>query len=81
MTKQQAISVKIDDYNYYLLEQEVFASGRKRNRIINDAIRLYIGLQDVRRYIKCTSTHELQANMLRRVLNDNRLYGLEKYIL
>lgn len=53
MVNQIQISVKVDTWLLEELEKEVGVSGKKRNRIINDAIRLYIRHQDARRADRC----------------------------
>lgn len=53
MVNQTAISLKIDSWVLQELDKEVAASGKRRNRIINEAIALYIKYQDARRYDRC----------------------------
>lgn len=53
MVNQTLISLKIDSWVLKELEKEVAASGKRRNRIINEAIALYIKYQDARRYDRC----------------------------
>lgn len=53
MVNQIAISAKIDCWIIEELEKEIAASGKKRNRIINDALRLYFKYQDARRADRC----------------------------
>ena len=50
MVNQIAISAKIDYWINAQLQSEITASGKKRNRIINDALRLYFEYQDARRW-------------------------------
>lgn len=50
MVNQIAISAKIDSWIIDELEKEIVASGKKRNRIINDALRIYFKYQDARRW-------------------------------
>lgn len=49
MVNQIAISAKIDSWIIDELDREIAASGKKRNRIINDALRIYFKYQDARR--------------------------------
>ena len=49
MANQIAISAKIDSWIIDKLDREIAASGKKRNRIINDALSLYFKYQDARR--------------------------------
>lgn len=57
MVSQKPISLKLDPWVLHELEMEVAASGKKRNRIINEAIALYVKYQDARRYDRCCN-HE-----------------------
>lgn len=66
MVSQKLMSLKIDPWVLHELEKEVAASGKKRNRIINDAIALYVKYQDARRYDRCCSHEGNQPD--RRVL-------------
>lgn len=50
MVNQISISAKIDSSIIDELEKEIAASGKKRNRIINDALRIYFKYQDARRW-------------------------------
>ena len=47
--RQKPVLVKIDNDTFYELEQEVSLGYMKRNRIINEAIRMYIDAKDTRR--------------------------------
>lgn len=49
MTTQIMYSVKLDKEVAEMLEQECYATGMKRNRVINIAIAKYIQLLDVER--------------------------------
>lgn len=53
MVNQILISLKIDSRVLQELEKEVAVSGKRRNRIINEAIALYIKYQDARRADRC----------------------------
>lgn len=53
MVTQKPISLKIDTELLQELDEEVRLGWRKRNCIINQAIRLYLSLQDCRRIVKC----------------------------
>lgn len=55
MVNQIAISVKLDSGLLDELEKEVTTSGKRRNRIINEAIALYVKYQDARRADRCCS--------------------------
>lgn len=52
MVTQIPISVKMDAVVLEQLDLEVSVSGVKRNRIINDAVRVYINLLDAKREAK-----------------------------
>ena len=46
---QQPISARLDYDVLHIVDQEVYATGIPRNRIINDAIKLYVAVADARR--------------------------------
>lgn len=52
MITQKPISLKIDCELLEQLDQEVSLGWKKRNAIINDAIRFYLEYKDVYRYEK-----------------------------
>lgn len=60
MVNQEQICLKIDASLLLELNTEVYVSGIKRNRAINDAIRLYIKIRDTQRYLRTTHDQELQ---------------------
>lgn len=62
MITQQAISCKIDCDILAALRAEVAASGKKSNRIINDAINLYIDWVDTCRHIQLSGAPNLEIN-------------------
>lgn len=49
MTNQKAILVKVDNSIYEELEKETRLGYMKRNRLINEAIRMYIDAKDTKR--------------------------------
>lgn len=49
MIRQKPISARVDLEILHQLEQEAFASGYTKNRILNEALALYIWMQDLRR--------------------------------
>ena len=49
MVNQKPISAKLDYEVLHMLEQECYLSGTSKNRIINEAIRAYVAIQDSRR--------------------------------
>lgn len=53
MKRQHPISAKIDIITYAWLVRESQVSGVPKNRIINQAISMYIKLLDTRRRLKC----------------------------
>lgn len=53
MVRQKPISLKIDYELLEMLDKEVSCGWRKRNWHINQAIRIYLELQDCRRLYKC----------------------------
>ena len=74
MVNQKAISAKIEYGVLEQLERESFTSGRKKNRIINDALKMYIDLQDLKRYLGCIKTESQRFNMTYRVLERHGLH-------
>ena len=52
MINQKAISVKIDLHIYQELEDEAKIDWKSRNRIINDAIRMYCDARKLQRTIR-----------------------------
>lgn len=61
MITQKPISLKIDTELLQQLDAEVALGWRKRNYIINRAIRLYLSLQDRRRLIKCIDNADAKS--------------------
>ncbi len=62
MTNQKPMSCKIDNWAYESLKEEAHISGHKANRIINNAIVLYVQWVDMCRRIKCGSAPNLEIN-------------------
>lgn len=52
MITQKAISAKLDLDALEMIDEEANVGRKSRNRIINDAIRLYCNNQDLRRKIR-----------------------------
>lgn len=52
MVRQKQICVKLDKAIFRALEDEAYVKGISRNRIINDAVRMYCELSDARRTSK-----------------------------
>lgn len=52
MVTQKAICVKLDTYTLEQLDKEVSLGWKKRNRIINEAVSLYLELQDRKRRVR-----------------------------
>lgn len=46
---QQAISARLDYDVLHMVDQESYSTGIPRNRIINDALKLYVAVADARR--------------------------------
>lgn len=86
MITQKPISLKIDAKILEDLDKEVTFGWRKRNALINEAIRVYLVLADSRRRIKSYGRIEDQARELEQLIK-KLLPGLfyrnasEKYIL
>lgn len=49
MVNQKAISVRLDYDVLHMVDQEAFTSGIPRNRLINEALKLYVAMADARR--------------------------------
>lgn len=62
MITQTAIGCKLDCDILAALKAEASASGRKSNRIINDALVLYIHWADMCRRIQCNSAPNIEIN-------------------
>ena len=62
MVTQKAISVRIDYGVLKTIEQEQNVSGHNRNRIIHDALIMYIQWADMCRRIHCGSSPNLEIN-------------------
>lgn len=74
MITQKAISAKIDTSLLAELDEEVALGWRKRNWHINQAIRLWLEVQDLNRKIKClvdqsSKELELEEFLRKRVPN------------
>lgn len=62
MVTQKAISVRIDYGVLKSIEQEVSASSHNRNRIIHDALVMYLQWADMCRRINSGSSPNLEIN-------------------
>lgn len=62
MVTQKAISVRIDYGILKALEQEQMASCHNRNRIIHDALVMYLEWVDMCRRINCGSSPNIEIN-------------------
>lgn len=71
MVTQKPISLKIDTELLQDLDAEVALGWRKRNYIINQAIRLYLSLQDTRRLVKCIANPDAKVDEVRGWLKKN----------
>lgn len=74
MITQKAISAKLEHEVLEELERESFTSGKKKNRIINDAIRMYVDMQDLKRYLACIRTESQRFNMTCDILERHGLH-------
>lgn len=63
MITQTAIGCKLDCDILAALKAEAAASGKKTNRIINDAIVMYIHWADMCRHIQRSSAPNIEVNM------------------
>ena len=71
MVTQKPISLKIDTELLQELDAEVALGWRKRNCIINQAIRLYLSLQDCRRIVKCIHNADAKVDEVHAWLKEN----------
>lgn len=71
MVTQKPISLKIDTELLQELDEEVRLGWRKRNCIINKAIRLYLSLQDCRRMIRCIGNPDAKVDEVHGWLKEN----------
>ena len=70
MVTQKAISLKIDTELLEDLDTEASRGWRKRNGIINDAIRYYLKLKDARRLYKAVIIEKNQEEVLNSFLRE-----------
>lgn len=68
MVTQKPISAKIDLSTLEELDLECYVSGRARNRVINDAIKLYIAIQDLARAPFKPTMDELSNQVLKKYI-------------
>lgn len=85
MITQKPISLKINTYLLEELDREVSLGWKKRNALINDAIRTYLILADSRRRIKAHGNVDDQVRELRRLIKrllpgSDFWSAIEKYI-
>lgn len=52
MVRQKVIPLKVDMHLYAELEAEVMIQGKKRNRIINEALSIYFDIIDLNRALR-----------------------------
>lgn len=71
MVTQKPISLKIDTELLQELDEEVRLGWRKRNCIINQAIRLYLSLQDCRREVHCVGDADVKVDIVETWLKKN----------
>ena len=75
MITQKPISLKIDTELLQELDEEVRLGGRKRNWHINQAIALYLEVQDLNRRLKCYHGAALKHDEVERFLRHRVPYG------
>lgn len=80
MITQKAISAKIEHGVLEELERESFTSGKKKNRIINDAIRLYVDMQDLKRYLACVMSDSKRFRMTHTILEKHGLHEILSFV-
>lgn len=62
---QKAISARIDNTTLWILEQETMATGRTRNRMINEGAKMYVKTLDARREYKMHQDAVVRRKILR----------------
>ena len=62
MVTQKPISLKIDTDLLEQLDEEVRLGWRKRNTIINQAIALYLEVQDLNRRVNCYQNEQMKQD-------------------
>lgn len=65
MVNQTAISARIDNYTLWILKQETMATGRTRNRMINEGAAMYVRTLDARREYKLHQDPAIRRKILR----------------
>lgn len=68
MVTQKPISLKIDTELLHELDEETRLGWRKRNWHINQAIALYLEVQDLNRRLKCYQSASLKHDEVERFL-------------
>ena len=68
MVTQKPISLKVDCHILEELDKEVSLGWRKRNWHINEAIRVYLEIQDLNRRLRCYQDAALKHDVLERFL-------------
>lgn len=68
MVTQKPISLKVDIDTLEDLDEEVRLGWRKRNWHINEAIRVYLEIQDLNRRLKCYQGAALKHDEIERFL-------------
>lgn len=71
MITQKSISLKIDTELLQELDAEVELGWRKRNNVINQAIKLYLSLQDCRRTVMCIGNADAKVDEVHTWLKKN----------
>lgn len=69
MINQTAISARIDNVTLWKIEQEMMASGMKRNRIINEGARMFLDILDRRREMRMHTDPEVRKKILSGILS------------
>lgn len=65
MVRQTAISARIDNTTLWILDQEAMASGRTRNRMLNEGAVMYVRTLDARREYKMHQDAVVRRKILR----------------
>ncbi len=68
MVTQKPISLKLNYSTLEELDLECYVSGRKRNAVINDAIKMYIAIKDLARAPFLPTGDEITNQILKKYI-------------
>lgn len=68
MVNQTAISARIDNQTLWMIDQEIMATGCKRNRLLNEGVRMYIQTLGMRREFRLHQSPDIRRKILKKFL-------------